>query len=93
VKKKPPAWEPPRFTVLDLDLDPEQPSDCIHGLPAHLATTDGWPRCAECRHRLKAIRGELRPRTPAVTPTTAQGALDLSPTDRAAGAHLEEDRW
>ena len=83
----------PLFTVHDLAPDPDHPADCIHQLPRHLATVDGWPRCADCRHELQATRGALPPADPVAVepaPDPWQPALPLSPADRASGAHLED---
>jgi len=39
-----------------IPLDPHRPGECIHGLPAHLTTRTGEPRCADCRHVLRTRR-------------------------------------
>ena len=85
------AWDEPRFTIADIPPHPDYPNDCIHQLPRHLATVDGWPRCADCRHELKDKQGAWTPREPqAAPPPDPQGELMLTPADRAAGAHLED---
>lgn len=91
MRKTKTAWDEPRFTVTDIPAHPDDPRDCIHLRPRHLATTDGWPRCADCRTVLKARLGERSDREPvAAPPDPWQDELTLTAADRAAGAHLED---
>ena len=87
------AWDEPRFTIADIPPHPDHRGECVHQRPRHLATRDGWPRCADCRALVKARFGEYTPREPTVDPTTPdpwQEELTLTAADRAAGAHLED---
>lgn len=84
------AWDEPRFTIADIPAHPDDARECPHQRPRHLATVDGWPRCADCRAVLKARLGEYIPREPSITTDPRQDALTLPAADRAAGAHLED---
>ena len=85
------AWDQPRFTIADIPPHPDHHGECAHQRPRHLATVDGWPRCADCRAVVKAKLGEYTPREPTVTtPDPWQSELAFDGHDRAAGAHLED---
>lgn len=86
------AWDAVRFTTLDIPAHPDFPDECPHQRPRHLATRDGWPRCADCRAALKAKMGEYTPREPMApaAPAPEHDTLSLDVHARAAGAHLED---
>lgn len=91
MRKTKTAWDEPRFTIADIPAHPDDARECPHQRPRHLATIDGWPRCADCRAVVKAKRGEYTPREPTVTtPDPWQDELTLTAADRAAGTHLED---
>ena len=87
--KKKTAWDAPRFTIAEISPHPDYPDECHHQRPRHLATVDGWPRCAECRHELKA-RLDVAEAPTSATPPDPWLELPLDAHDRAAGAHLED---